>query len=112
MFRLILKLVIVIICLGLISVNCKEDNGNTDQNQRNITDYVNSPRPLIENGKLVITTNNGTVKSLPPFYLAYSDFLLSGSNRGTQFPVNARLNGKHQAFKLRTSNYIVLAHLK
>jgi hypothetical protein len=110
MFRLILKLVIIIICLGLISVNCKESNVSPDQSQGDITDYDNAPGPLIENGKLAITTNNGTVKRLLPFYLVYSDFLVNGTTRGIQFPVNARLNRKHNVSKLPT--YIALAHLR
>ena len=112
MYRLILKLIIIIICLGLISVNCQEDNAGPNQSGEFLSGNDNRPEPALAFNTFAIPINNRPANNPSPFYPPHSDLQQLRMNTAVRFPVNMSLNKTHRAPSLRAPAYIVFTHLR
>lgn len=107
-----MKILIPILCLGLILIGCKKNNETSYNSIGVITGYDLRLCPSPMCGGLEITINNDTAKQPPPFYHINSTLSQLGISESTKFPINVNFNYKPDTGFYANYNYIIITQLK
>jgi hypothetical protein len=102
-----MKILIIILCAGLLMLGCKKTGVSPYQSEGIITGYDYRQCPVC--GGIEIIIKNDTTKNAPPFYDINSSLQQLGINENSTFPINVSLNWTHAA---GAGNIIVISKIK